>query len=1144
MLRPLLPACIVFAALLITAAPPVSSAPYDGRPKIFMHVKPTTTKNPCAQGVLADYANAVVTGGLYPGSGPYYVYLVAARGSLTGLAGAQLGIDYQHGASGGATDGQGLDVYSWTLCGSLEFHLEDWPQPGSGNMVTWATCQTGETAVLGYFYVAAYAPDSLSVIARPVDGAAKVAGCPTFQALMPSSGATLYEDPSGDPTGEINLKQKPPQGNPPPPPPGPVGEGEFLLDPGDLGLVAFTASGDSGGCNPFLENCAPVPPPCTIPDPAYCSVPFAFIMSPDGSAASSVSVGCVDGPLSGVTVYLGIDPTADARVRWGLGQPHPLIAAVTDGSGTATFHLAGGLCPRVPGAVQVVAGGVPIGTAPLISPDAVNDLGQTPDDSCFVSCGDLAVTSEDVAFHAANLGSSDACSDFDGNGIVDAADTSYVAGFLGVTGSPDSAWMPCVPTDVSNAIRFWTPYDSLGSGGEKLAFFDAAYTPPGTRFALMNTDDVPRDLLFRWSVKNPPPDFNLAPYENLEECRRMQPRTLEYVQPPPFWEQLDPGERLGIGLDGFDVRDGELLEVDTECVEVVEDGNSLGPCPTVEIVEPTGDDWMNLDDPWKIRCASGSGSVMYPPDHAEFYLSKLDENGEPTTWQLIGEDLDPRANEVNTLEEADESLDGIALDWTPPASMMEGSYAIRVDLYDARGCVSRDTVKVAVPISVPSGWELLADAPESEDTGNDAPVEVSPGPTTPPARAIYAQKKVVTNGSLEFNVAPLNQFEVVPKYDSGIKSVMCGPTSATSIIMAMALCDSGLVKENGQVLTPEDIARWFKEETGISQYRNGCTFNQLAAAMEKWFRTHKSSNCTYKRAKGSSDTRGASSFGFSRVHGIATSCAFTIIRVNNHFVVVDSVGKNQNAVPNRIRIMDPWTGERKTATFDTQNKILSWQVSGTTFSGPVKSVLGFNQNCKKTASQGNRPVPASVTTTPPFPGLPDYPPLDRLQFAGWDSVLADTMPGLPPHTILVTVPLDASAGDAMLVHLALLDSAWAWGDTVLVIDVTESVSGSGPPDGGAGTALLRQNYPNPFRNGTVIPFLATAEPGDRPVQITVHSVDGRLVRTLLEGTVRPGLHLLPWDGTGDRGQRLASGLYLIRLAVEGRSEVRRAVLMR
>ena len=51
--------------------------------------------------------------------------------------------------------------------------------------------------------------------------------------------------------------------------------------------------------------------------------------------------------------------------------------------------------------------------------------------------------------------------------------------------------------------------------------------------------------------------------------------------------------------------------------------------------------------------------------------------------------------------------------------------------------------------------------------------------------------------------------------------------------------------------------------------------------------------------------------------------------------------------------------------------------------------------------------------------------------------------------------------------------------------------------------------------------------------LAVYAVDGRLVRTLLAGTLGAGEHVARWDGTGDDGRPVASGTYLYRLRTGG-----------
>jgi len=70
---------------------------------------------------------------------------------------------------------------------------------------------------------------------------------------------------------------------------------------------------------------------------------------------------------------------------------------------------------------------------------------------------------------------------------------------------------------------------------------------------------------------------------------------------------------------------------------------------------------------------------------------------------------------------------------------------------------------------------------------------------------------------------------------------------------------------------------------------------------------------------------------------------------------------------------------------------------------------------------------------------------------------------------------------------------------------------------------LEQNYPNPFNPETTIKY-AVNEPG--PVTLLVYNGLGAKVRTLLDlPLVEPGTYSIIWNGKGDNGQPLATGIY-------------------
>ena len=73
---------------------------------------------------------------------------------------------------------------------------------------------------------------------------------------------------------------------------------------------------------------------------------------------------------------------------------------------------------------------------------------------------------------------------------------------------------------------------------------------------------------------------------------------------------------------------------------------------------------------------------------------------------------------------------------------------------------------------------------------------------------------------------------------------------------------------------------------------------------------------------------------------------------------------------------------------------------------------------------------------------------------------------------------------------------------------------------------LYQNYPNPFNPKTTIRYtIAKAN----IVNLSIFSINGTLVKELVNGYMPSGDHALEWDGSDKNNNRVASGVYLYRL---------------
>lgn len=89
------------------------------------------------------------------------------------------------------------------------------------------------------------------------------------------------------------------------------------------------------------------------------------------------------------------------------------------------------------------------------------------------------------------------------------------------------------------------------------------------------------------------------------------------------------------------------------------------------------------------------------------------------------------------------------------------------------------------------------------------------------------------------------------------------------------------------------------------------------------------------------------------------------------------------------------------------------------------------------------------------------------------------------------------------------------------------------------TATLAPPYPNPFNPGTVLQYHLT---DSQPVRISIHAVDGSLVRTLVNEPQAAGNHQVSWNGCDEAGRQVASGHYMARL-IAGNTRLSRGLTL-
>jgi hypothetical protein len=83
--------------------------------------------------------------------------------------------------------------------------------------------------------------------------------------------------------------------------------------------------------------------------------------------------------------------------------------------------------------------------------------------------------------------------------------------------------------------------------------------------------------------------------------------------------------------------------------------------------------------------------------------------------------------------------------------------------------------------------------------------------------------------------------------------------------------------------------------------------------------------------------------------------------------------------------------------------------------------------------------------------------------------------------------------------------------------------------------------PNPFNPAALVTYEV---PRKEAVQLKIFDVAGRLLKTLADGVLEPGVHSSLFDGRAADGQELASGVYFLELSAGGQRLTKKVSLVR
>jgi hypothetical protein len=139
-----------------------------------------------------------------------------------------------------------------------------------------------------------------------------------------------------------------------------------------------------------------------------------------------------------------------------------------------------------------------------------------------------------------------------------------------------------------------------------------------------------------------------------------------------------------------------------------------------------------------------------------------------------------------------------------------------------------------------------------------------------------------------------------------------------------------------------------------------------------------------------------------------------------------------------------------------------------------------------------------------------------------DAAVLGTGQTLKGEGLLASVTFKAIANGDPRIEIAAVDARDTRNRQVTVGTTRESLAPDMPK-----VTVLNAALPNPFRQNVSLGFsLSQAS----PVELSVYSVDGSRVRTLMKGTQAAGNYQNPWDGRDDSGRLMAAGVYYVHFA--------------
>ena len=88
---------------------------------------------------------------------------------------------------------------------------------------------------------------------------------------------------------------------------------------------------------------------------------------------------------------------------------------------------------------------------------------------------------------------------------------------------------------------------------------------------------------------------------------------------------------------------------------------------------------------------------------------------------------------------------------------------------------------------------------------------------------------------------------------------------------------------------------------------------------------------------------------------------------------------------------------------------------------------------------------------------------------------------------------------------------------------------------------IERSYPNPFNSATAIRY-SIQQPG--LARLVVVDMAGQIVRSLVDHHHASGPHQIAWDGRDDKGTKVSSGVYILKLETGAATDTRKTTFVK